>query len=109
MNFLKVGELAVERQCNQFVTPNVFSHKVSHMIEKYAHCPDSVESDPVFSTNNFDVFLLRTPNRNCTLGEVGRGQARRLRLIRFGGHLPKGGYDVQSDGRDPDAPAAAPL
>ena len=31
------------------------------MIEKYASCPDSVESDPVFSTNNFDVFLLRTP------------------------------------------------
>ena len=24
-----------------------------------------------------------------------------LRLIRFGGHLPKGGYDVQTDGRYP--------
>ena len=23
-----------------------------------------------------------------------------LRLIRFRGHLPKGGYDVQTDGRD---------
>jgi hypothetical protein len=29
-----------------------------------------------------------------------------LRLIRFGGHLPKGGYDVQNDGRaSEDAPA----
>jgi len=27
-------------------------------------------------------------------------------LIRFGGHLPKGGYDVQTDGRHPQAPAA---
>ena len=27
-------------------------------------------------------------------------------LIRFGGHLPKGGYDVQTDGRHPPAPAA---
>ena len=29
-----------------------------------------------------------------------------LGLIRFRGHLPKGGYDVQSDGRDSQAPAA---
>jgi hypothetical protein len=29
-----------------------------------------------------------------------------LRLIRFRGHLPKGGYDVQNDGRDSQAPAA---
>jgi hypothetical protein len=29
-----------------------------------------------------------------------------VRLIRFRGHLPKGGYDVQTDGRDPQAPAA---
>jgi hypothetical protein len=28
-----------------------------------------------------------------------------LRLIRFGGHLPKGGYDVQTDGRHAQAPA----
>ncbi len=27
-------------------------------------------------------------------------------LIRFRGHLPKGGYDVQTDGRHPQAPAA---
>jgi transposase-like protein len=27
-------------------------------------------------------------------------------LIRFGGHLPKGGYDVPTDGRDAQAPAA---
>jgi hypothetical protein len=30
----------------------------------------------------------------------------RVRLIQFGGHLPNGGYDVQTDGRDPQAPAA---
>jgi hypothetical protein len=29
-------------------------------------------------------------------------------LIRFGGHLPKGGYDVQTDGRAPQEPASAP-
>src|SRR5262249_17066407 len=29
-----------------------------------------------------------------------------LRLIRFRGHLPKGGYDVQTDGRYAHAPAA---
>jgi hypothetical protein len=29
-------------------------------------------------------------------------------LIRFGGHLPKGGYDVQTDGRQPQAAAHAP-
>jgi serine/threonine protein kinase len=29
-----------------------------------------------------------------------------LDLIRFRGHLPKGGYDVQTDGRHPQAPAA---
>jgi hypothetical protein len=29
-----------------------------------------------------------------------------LGLIRFCGHLPKGGYDVQTDGRDPQAPAS---
>jgi hypothetical protein len=28
-----------------------------------------------------------------------------LGLIRFGGHLPKGGYDVPTNGRDPQAPA----
>lgn len=27
-------------------------------------------------------------------------------LIRFGGHLPKGGYDVPTDGRHSEAPAA---
>jgi hypothetical protein len=27
-------------------------------------------------------------------------------LIRFRGHLPKGGYDVPTDGRHPQAPAA---
>jgi hypothetical protein len=31
-----------------------------------------------------------------------------VRLIRFRGHLPKGGYDVPSDGRHPQAPAPAP-
>jgi hypothetical protein len=36
----------------------------------------------------------------------GRPRMRILRLIRFGGHLPKGGYDVQSDGRHPHAPAS---
>jgi hypothetical protein len=30
-------------------------------------------------------------------------------LIRFGGHLPKGGYDVQTDGRHTEAPGAAPV
>jgi hypothetical protein len=29
-----------------------------------------------------------------------------VRLIRFRGHLPKGGYDVQTDGRHFQAPAA---
>ena len=29
-----------------------------------------------------------------------------LDLIRFRGHLAKGGYDVQTDGRHPQAPAA---
>jgi hypothetical protein len=28
-----------------------------------------------------------------------------LRLIRFGGHLPKGGYDVQTDGRHSQTPS----
>jgi DNA-binding NtrC family response regulator len=31
-----------------------------------------------------------------------------VRLIRFGGHLPKGGYDVQTDGRDDQKPASTP-
>jgi phosphoglycerate dehydrogenase-like enzyme len=31
-----------------------------------------------------------------------------LGLIRFGGHLPKGGYDVPTDDRDSQAPAAPP-
>ena len=30
-----------------------------------------------------------------------------LRLIRFRGHLPKGGYDVQTNGRHAQTPAAA--
>jgi hypothetical protein len=29
-------------------------------------------------------------------------------LIRFGGHLPKGGYDVQTNGRQSQAAAQAP-
>jgi transposase len=29
-------------------------------------------------------------------------------LIRFRGHLPKGGYDVQTDGRHNEDPASAP-
>ena len=34
--------------------------------------------------------------------------ARRVDLTRFGGHLPKGGYDVQTDGRQSEAaPSAA--
>ena len=32
----------------------------------------------------------------------------RLRLIRFRGHLPKGGYDVPTDGRHEETPAATP-
>jgi hypothetical protein len=31
-----------------------------------------------------------------------------VRLIRFGGHLPKGGYDVHTDGRDLHEPASTP-
>jgi hypothetical protein len=31
-----------------------------------------------------------------------------LDLIRFGGHLPKGGYDVQTNGRQSQAAAQAP-
>jgi hypothetical protein len=30
-----------------------------------------------------------------------------VRLIRFGGHLSKGGYDVHTDGQDPSKPAPA--
>jgi hypothetical protein len=48
-------------------------------------------------------------DRSLTLAEgntEARNGARSLRLIRFGGHLPKGGYDVQNDGRaSEDAPA----
>jgi hypothetical protein len=33
---------------------------------------------------------------------------RALDLIRFGGHLPKGGYDVQTNGRQSQAAAQAP-
>jgi hypothetical protein len=32
-------------------------------------------------------------------------EVRSLGLIRFRGHLPKGGYDVQADGRHPQTPA----
>jgi hypothetical protein len=32
----------------------------------------------------------------------------RVDLIRFGGHLPKGGYDVQTNGRQSQAAAQAP-
>ena len=32
-----------------------------------------------------------------------------LDLIRFGGHLPKGGYDVQTDGRHTEAAPAPPV
>jgi hypothetical protein len=33
-----------------------------------------------------------------------------LDLIRFGGHLPKGGYDVPTDGRHTEAaPPASPV
>jgi hypothetical protein len=35
-------------------------------------------------------------------------QNEHLDLIRFGGHLPKGGYDVQTDGRHDDDPASPP-
>jgi hypothetical protein len=31
-----------------------------------------------------------------------------LGLIRFGGHLPKGGYDVHDDGREPEEEPASP-
>jgi hypothetical protein len=31
-----------------------------------------------------------------------------LRLIRFGGHRPKGGYDVPTDGKHLHTPARAP-
>jgi hypothetical protein len=57
---------------------------------------------------------------DATLGSVGRtgeGSAHAwearlssrylwLGLIRFRGHLPKGGYDVQTDGRYSQAPVA---
>jgi hypothetical protein len=36
------------------------------------------------------------------------GGPRRLRLIRFGGHLSKGEYDVHTDGRDDQKPASPP-
>ena len=32
-----------------------------------------------------------------------------VELIRFGGHLPKGGYDARTDGRHAPAPAAPAL
>jgi hypothetical protein len=31
-----------------------------------------------------------------------------MRLIRFGGHLSKGEYDVHTDGRDDQKPASPP-
>lgn len=43
-------------------------------------------------------FPMMFVNRRSASGEVD--------LIRFRGHLPKGGYDVQTDGRHPQAPAA---
>jgi hypothetical protein len=39
----------------------------------------------------------------------GTQEGARLDLIRFGGHLPKGGYDVQTDGRHTKATFASPV
>ena len=49
-------------------------------------------------TFNDTVIFVYTPPGSVTLQEVG--------LIRFRGHLPKGGYDVQTDGRAPQASAS---
>lgn len=42
---------------------------------------------------------------DAALAAIGKG----LDLIRFGGHLSKGGYDVQTNGRHASAPAAPAL
>ena len=51
--------------------------------------------------------------RNRDLSEsldrlTGQRRARPVRLMRFGGHRSKGGYDVPSHGRESEAPAPAP-
>jgi hypothetical protein len=49
-----------------------------------------------------DNGRLRERLRNARTPEAA------LDLIRFGGHLPKGGYDVQTNGRQSQAAAQAP-
>jgi hypothetical protein len=57
----------------------------------------------VFITRNGRIKILDFVSRSRRSGGwIG------LRLIRFGGHLPKGGYDVQTDGRDDQKPASTP-
>ena len=44
--------------------------------------------------------------RGCSVGPRDDGRGSRLSLIRFGGHLPKGEYDVDHDGDEGQADAA---
>jgi hypothetical protein len=58
-----------------------------------------VNSSPVVGTEAVDAAIACDSDERKIEG---------LGLIRFGGHLPKGGYDVQTDGRAPQEPASAP-
>jgi len=53
-----------------------------------------------------DVVLTRGRNLEERTGEDDSAPFYNLGLTRFGGHLPKGGYDVPTDGRHTQAPAA---
>jgi hypothetical protein len=77
-------------------------------------CPP-VASVPHVSLNPpFQSFPSRlvvwVPGNAAALTTVGCGHVViiALGLIRFCGHLPKGGYDVQTDGRASHEPASAP-
>jgi hypothetical protein len=58
----------------------------------------------------YEVFDALVPGLAIRVSASGRKTFtlyyRHLGLIRFGGHLPKGGYDVPTDGRVPQTPTA---
>src|SRR5262245_12763731 len=55
---------------------------------------------PSARTRQFTLALKDVDDSRISVPSLG--------LIRFGGHLPKGGYDVQTDGRHDEEPASPP-
>ncbi len=80
----------------------VLDHELKSEYQRWLHERDKDRDDyeaiPIARPMTFANGRANTTCRTSTMD-----------LIRFSGHLPKGGYDVQTDGRQAPAPAAPAL